>query len=956
MLIKFKVSVIFFLIFLNISVFSQIQDIGTSFIINYHRSNYNAGSQIWDVQQGNNGMMYFANNNGLLEFDGVFWNTYPLPNNSVVRCLNIDSDGKIYSGGFNEIGYFKKDNIASNKFYSLTHLLSDEAKNFDEVWKIVIHPDGIIFQSFNQLMIYKDSAITVIPAPSKFHFSFYVNGEYYVNDMKEGLMRYARGRLFHLKGVDIIKGKQISGIFEHDNKLYISSYSDGVYVYNGNSLKSWSTDINKFLKKNQIYCSFKTSNGNFAFGTIQNGLLISKPEGNPIQHLNMNDGLQNNTILSIGEDYQGNLWLGTDHGIDYIENNSPLSSISNNYGISSGYSAIIDQNNLYLGTNQGLFYKKLNSKNLDNKKFNIVENTGGQVWSLNKIDNTLFCGHNNGTFIIQGDKSKQISDISGGWIYLKTPNNDNKVISGTYSGLVLYEKINGEWKFKKQYLGFSESARLMAFDNDGSLWMTHGYKGIYHFFFSNDYEIIEDVKFYSSTNSKLSNQLFGLGKINNKIVFLTGKGLVNYSAKSDDFVSNTFFIKNIGNNRVRSFKVDVNKNIWYCTLNLGVLRVAEDGRYTNITLPFKQLEGQFINGFEFVYPYNEHNVFLATENGFVNYKPGYNKNYDISFNTYLRSVYFFKTDSTKYFTENPIPFNIKHSFNHIEFTFSSNDFINSKRMMYSTFLEGFDENWSGWYHKNTKEYTNLDEGEYVFKVRAKNIYGKISKTESISFVISPPFYRSLAAYIIYFILLFLFTILVFLIIRRRINILKIKQQAKQQELYIKRVNELKREALENEKEMIRLRNDQLRQGIKQKNKELANSTLETIHKNKILIKLRDELKILLNSLIVEKNQYQLKKVIQRINKEINSDKQWKVFETHFENVHEEFLERIKKTYPSLTPRELKLCAYLRMNISSKEIAVLMNISLRGVEISRYRLRKKLNLERKINLTDFILSF
>jgi len=960
MLLNIKVSILFVVLFLNSTVFSQRQNIGTSFIVNYQRSDYQGGSQTWDVQQGNNGMMYFANNNGLLEYDGIFWNLYPLPNNSVVRCININADGKIFSGGFNEFGYFEKENFASCKFHSLKHLLPEDARNFDDVWKIIIHHDEIIFQSYNQLMIYKDSLVTVIPAPSRFYFSFYVDNEYYVNDMEKGLMRFSMGKLFPLKGTDKIKSKEIRGVLKHKNQLIISSSSDGVFIYNGNSIKKWDADINNFLKKNQIYCSYKTLNGYFAFGTIQNGILLCTPDGYLVQHLSMNDGLQNNTILSICEDYQGNLWLGTDHGIDFIEYNSPLLCISNNYGISTGYAAIIDSGKLYLGTNQGLFYKNLNSINqinIENKKFDIVKNSGGQVWSLTKFDNSLFCGHNNGTFLIKGNQAKQISDISGGWTYLQIPGNNNKIIGGTYSGLVLFEKVNGEWKFKKQYSKFSESARLMAFDKDGSLWMTHGYRGVYHFFFSDDYENIEEIKFYNSENSELSNQLFGLGKINNEIVFLTGDGVVSFSEDHNNFISNSFFEQFIGKELIRAFYVDESNNIWYFTLsNVGVLRIGEDGRYINIILPFKKLEGQLVNGFEFVYSHDDKNVLLATKNGFVNYKSDYQKKYDISFNTYLRSLYLHNSDITKYFSDTAVDFQLVHSNNHIEFTFSSNDFNNSSHLLYSTYLDGFEKDWSLWNSRNSKEYTNLHEGNYIFKVKSKNIFDKISNVKSVEFYVSPPFHRSVLAFIIYFLLLIILIIIIYIIIKRRINKVKTNNEKQQQELYSKREGELKREALETEKEIINIRNQQLRQGIKQKNKELANSTFETIHKNEILINLRDEMKVVLNSINIENDQLLLKNIIRKVNKEINTNKQWKVFELHFESVHEEFLERIKNAYPSLTPRELKLCAYLRMNISSKEISLLMNISLRGVEISRYRLRKKLNLERKVNLTDYILSF
>jgi len=83
---------------------------------------------------------------------------------------------------------------------------------------------------------------------------------------------------------------------------------------------------------------------------------------------------------------------------------------------------------------------------------------------------------------------------------------------------------------------------------------------------------------------------------------------------------------------------------------------------------------------------------------------------------------------------------------------------------------------------------------------------------------------------------------------------------------------------------------------------------------------------------------------------------WEKFSYHFDQVHSNFIKRLKQGYPNLTPKDQKLCAYLRMNLTSKEIAPLLNISVRGVEISRYRLRKKLSLNKEENLSEFMMSY
>ncbi len=261
-----------------------------------------------------------------------------------------------------------------------------------------------------------------------------------------------------------------------------------------------------------------------------------------------------------------------------------------------------------------------------------------------------------------------------------------------------------------------------------------------------------------------------------------------------------------------------------------------------------------------------------------------------------------------------------------------------------------------WETRNNREFTNLSEGDYTFYVKARNIYGVESDPAIFTFTITPPWARSIGAYIVYIIIGLVIIGFIVLLIRKKIERSNLKEKELQQEKFREREEKLQRETLEAEKEIIRLRNEKLSEQMIMKDKELANSTLDMIQKNKLLTKIKNDLKKISSATIDEESKNNIHILSKRINKELDTEKQWEIFETHFENVHEAFLIRLKEQYPELSPRELKLCAYLRLNISSKEIAILMNISTRGVEISRYRLRKKLDLNRNENLTDFILTF
>jgi DNA-binding CsgD family transcriptional regulator len=378
-----------------------------------------------------------------------------------------------------------------------------------------------------------------------------------------------------------------------------------------------------------------------------------------------------------------------------------------------------------------------------------------------------------------------------------------------------------------------------------------------------------------------------------------------------------------------------------------------------VDVPFRELDGEFIKWFQFVYPLSEEHVFFAVKDGFVHYTPEYPKNYQKAYNAYIRMVRTTKNDSVV-FWGNPAGRHqigeLPHRLNHLQVEFSANDFENPQKTVFSTFLDGFDKDWTPWQDRSGREFTNLKQGEYTFHVKARNIFGDESRESSLQFKISPPWYLGWWAYVVYFLALIALVLFLARYMSQRMEKSKAQEKERQQKYFREREKKLETEALEAEKEVIRLRNERLREEMRMKDKELANKTMQMIMKSKSLISIKKDLSKLSREIGDDIITGQINALMRKINREIDADNQWEVFEKHFESVHEKFLRRLKASFPDLTPREMKLCAYLRLNISSKEIASLMNISTRGVEISRYRLRKKLNLERDTNLTDFIMSF
>jgi len=390
-----------------------------------------------------------------------------------------------------------------------------------------------------------------------------------------------------------------------------------------------------------------------------------------------------------------------------------------------------------------------------------------------------------------------------------------------------------------------------------------------------------------------------------------------------------------------------------------VYRLQEDGSYVDVNLPFRELNGKIIWSFQFVLPLDEQHVFIGLQDGFAHYKPDFVKDYNKAYKSVIRKVVIASNDSVIFWgneSHKAAGYRISYASNQLNFSVAALDYENPDKLLFSTWLENFEEDWTPWHNSPLRQFTNLRQGNYVFKVKAKNLFDTESDTASFAFTILPPWYYSSWAYALYFVLFISLIYSTFVYAKHRLKQSKMRFSEAQQKQFQEREKRLQTETLKAEKEVISLRNEKLRQEMILKDKELANSTMQMIQKSKTMTMLKRDLQKLSRETKDDLVNTKIRIMVKKINRDIDSDKQWEVFESHFESVHEEFLKRLKQEFPDLSPRELKLSAYLRLNISSKEISSLMNISVRGVEISRYRLRKKLQLEHDQNLTDFIMMF
>lgn len=938
--------------------------IGLREIISYAKQDYNAGAQNWDIRQDVQGRIYFANNEGLLCFDGIYWKLYPLPNRTIVRSIEFGKDNRIYIGGQDELGFFVTDPNGRLRFHSLIGLIPEIDRKFADIWDIVQYGNEIFFRSNNKIFRYSNGKITVYHPSTGWLFIGLNDNQLLAQDEGRGLLIFNgtdwepyADRAILPAGLDITDMMSIG----RDSCL-ITSHKNGLLLLNNKKLEKFNL-TGLPCDPNQIFSSVSMADKEtFIVGTYNNGFYLIHKNGSVTENFSRKEGLQNSNVRSLFMDRNRNIWLGLDSGIDFIAFNNTIKHINPpimNDG--AGYAVIRHTGNLYFALSNGIYELPLQ----DIKDFSYTPNncrqlSGGEIWGLYLINNNLLAAGNEGFSRIIDERVVPVSKNTGFWTFqpMQDHQKSDIIVAGNYHGVKLFEKEGTEIREKTIVNNFTESARFLVIDDNNVIWVSHPYRGVYKIQQSGG---VYAAKLYTKENglpSSLENHVY---KIKNKVVIATIDGIYEYDQSSDSFIISSYYKEIFEKRSVRYLKDDPDGNIWFVQdKNLGVVDFSTL-KPSIIYLP--ELKGKIMSGFEHVYPINANNIFVGGEKGFYHINYEKYRQTDHPLKVYISTVriiskndslifggYYGNVNEDRVQLPSSIP-SVSHRLNSLHIEFCSPLFEQQTNIEYSYMLNGFDKEWSDWSKKTEKDYTNLPAGNYEFKVKMRNNLRNESEVSSYSFVILPPWYQTIWAYLIYAAIAIWF--IYFLYRKHKKKLLRERN---------KHIEEQKRQAYlhqleleKSEKELVKLRNEKLEAEIEFKNSELATTAMHLVQKEEFLVKIKEELQHLNKSGKEKPDTTDLKKILRFLSEEEKLNEEWEQFSVHFNKVHSNFLIVLKDRYPDLKAHELKLCAYLRMNLSSKEIAQLMSISVRGVEISRYRLRKKLQIPTEVNLFQFLFD-
>lgn len=939
--------------------------IGYAPVRNFNRQTYGSGAQNWSMTQDARGRVYFGNRDGMLIYDGTRWALLRLPNFTTVRTVYADTaKARIYVGGSGEFGYFEsKPPLLQPAYTSTSAKLPKRNQNFSEIWNILpLGNDKYAFQGDYDIFIQDGENVRAIPIGEKITASSIIGPTVYLGLQDGTIMSIRDGGRKETLDAPALKGKRIVGIQSWEpGFILISTAFDGLFVYDGNGVRVLDTEISPYLVANQIF-SVTNDGETFVFGTVNGGAVVKNFASGATMYINKDTGLMDNTVLGAGIDNKGNLWLCLDNGIAYSMIDSPVYNL---LGASSdagaGYSSLLKDHTLYLGTNRGLYTLPYPFAS-EGKPSAPMKLLSGQVWSIDTIGQRIFFSTDNGVYTSSGRGSfpSKLQGIDQGTWYVSPvslPPFPKAALASTYHGFYLLSDDGKGWTVLHKITGYDDAGGKFIQDRHGHIWLAHWIKGIYRLRLNDDGTRVDEAILFSSQHGLPDDRDNSIFLYDGEIRIATASGEIFRLDGTKRMVKDEFLSSSIPlQHPVKMLRLNSNEYFAFSPrLVWKIIRDHDRKIHIDSTTFNKIIASSLIAGFENIGMVDDKTALVSHQEGFYSVDIGRTSPRESPTPVFIEKMLagdslIFSNLPQGYFPNIKLPY----SLNSLTFHFASPEYRQEKAVRYSYKLENYDKEWSAFSPEDIKEYTRLDEGKYTFRLKAFNTITGETSEYNLDFRILPPWYRSVAAKIIYGILLLaaLYCIYRGIVYYSTRNAEKIRRQKEEELKRIRRESE--QEALRKDYEIASLKSESLEQDIKHKSSELSNITMNVIRKNEILLDISSKLDRMYGRIETdEKTEAALRREIDKlqllIRENISHDDDWKRFNRNFDIVYADFTKRLAETYPDLTVSELRLCCYLKMGLSSKEIAPLLNISSKSVEMNRYRLRKKMGLERETNL-------
>lgn len=719
----------------------------------YKLKDYSTSPQNWGIAQDHRGLMYFCNSSGILEYDGIRWSLVPGTEYLDMFKAICGADGKIYTGGTNEFGYLGQGDGFSIEYISLTHLLPDSITDFGNVLMVKSFADSIVFLSPHHLFIYHNGQVSVYPSKDRYRRLHSFHGRM--------IVQFADAGLCEFNGKNFVPLHQNEMPEERIVRHMLGPVSGPILACNNNGFLHINNNIIQYQAS--VLDTLTLWNGDalheiHAIGSTEKGALIIDNQAQLMEVFHTAYDLTGHSVVTPFFDRNSQLWLATSNGIRHIEYPGQLSYFDEQSGL-QGIPLCIDESgtDVLVGTTQGLFRKNTITQQFEKvvlERHDLADEFVTDIVNL-QDDKLILTSH--GLFKEIGESFDRITNI-GGFDLEIVGTDSQKLVYGGEHGIVRLSKVGGRWQVDQTISNISHVIMSVTGQTDQTLWASMF--SISKIDFDGEEARVTELDSthqFDPEMGPVSSFMY-----QGKVYFCTSIGLYSWDETQQRLEPDNLFGQEFGAGAMGNPVVMGDTAIW----------LSHDKGVGPFDLRTKEFLNQDLRRIDYsdvwrIQPTDDGHFWILTTEAVVRYDPSIENTYQEGFNTLIRGVttredsvlfdgFFNSTEGAPSLHQpdsmKPV---LAYRYNQLSIKYAATYYNATDEIVFSTFLEGQDEQWSQWSNQPFKDYMNLKEGDYIFHVKARNVYGVEGTEATYSFSVNPPWYRSNWAYLFYLICILL---------------------------------------------------------------------------------------------------------------------------------------------------------------------------------------------------------
>ena len=929
---------------------------------------FSTGSQVWSCTQDSNGVVYFATNKGLLVFDGYQWTTVSLPETTIMR--SVKAVGKrIYVGTYEDFGYFERDDFGQFNYTSLRPLIGDFPMELEEPWFILEQGNDIYFQTFASLFRYDPTAndgqgsVTPINFSDKHPLYLHqIGGQFWAQLIEGGYCRFDGHDYVRAIPPSVYGNSRIVAGFllRTTGDMLLCTENAALFMHRPASGLTipYRTSIDEQLRRASINRAVITRDSTLVIGTLRDGIYGLDLSGRQLWHYNVADGLVNNSVLNLFCDADNNVWACLDNGIALIHCGMPITCLKPSpvhQSIGTIFGLLLHQGELLMATNEGFYHISIDADPFHPAKgeASLIPDTEGQNWHITRIGRQLFLGSNRSTFMVDADHGYKLTAVphteaSSTCLQQCRIWNQDVLIESSYNVLRVYRQQQGTWTFSHEVEGFSSPIRHFEVDHVGRIWATNMQKGLYCINLDRDLRSVNHIRTFESLGSKEGGaSTCHVMKLFGRIVLSDEQQLYTYDDMTQRTVPYDPLNRLLANTQDIFNAADAGKyGVWLAgQKGYALIDKEADSLCLRQYIPVSSLGMLAGDRCATVYQWGDC-AYFNMSGGVVRY--------DLAARRFDSLIQPRIAISASYFNESN---GQRHDIPH-QALFGGEPVIEPNLNLLFSYPEYNGRGVSFRYslpegtHRDIPAtdqrltLNNLKPGSYTLQAEAIGPTGQTLDTLQLHFRVLQPWYLRWWA-----ILLFLGVIGIVAWIYARWSTRRailLQQHQHEQESREQRII-----MLEQEQRIAQQQRQILETELSSKSKDLATLAMDVFSKEKVIENLRESMQEEQKKGNISVRE--MNALLKRIQQTEGNLEFWSIYQKNFDLIHEHFFRNLQERYPTLTSSDLKFCALLRLNLSTKQIATFTNLSVRGVESARLRLRRKFSLSADQNLVDFLIG-